>query len=105
MFIIELIRWLFGYINFRAFEGFPDRFINLCTKNQIPLWNIKNVGGRLSASTTIQGYLNIRECAKKSGMNVRVVEKKGLIFFLKKQALFVAFLKRNVKKLLFANAT
>ncbi|MBO7274092.1 MAG: sporulation protein YqfD, partial [Clostridia bacterium] len=88
-----------------AFEGFPDRFINLCTKNGIPLWNIKNVGGRLSASTTIQGYLNIRECAKKSGMNVRVVEKKGLIFFLKKQALFVAFLKRNVKKLLFANAT
>ncbi|MBR2455374.1 MAG: sporulation protein YqfD [Clostridia bacterium] len=84
MFIIELIRWLFGYINFRAFEGFPDRFINLCTKNEVPLWNIKNVGGRLSASTTIQGYLNIRECAKKSGMKVRVVEKKGLIFFLKK---------------------
>lgn len=84
MFIIELIRWLFGYINFRAFEGFPDRFINLCTKNQIPLWNIKNVGGRLSASTTIQGYLNIRDSARKSGMKVRAIEKKGLVFFLKK---------------------
>ena len=84
MFIIELIRWLFGYINFKAVEGFPDRFINLCTKNQIPLWNIKNMGGKLSASTTIQGYLNIRDSAKKSGMKVRVTEKKGLIFSLKK---------------------
>lgn len=84
MLIIELIRWLFGYINFQASEGFPDRFINLCTNNSIPLWNIQNIGGNLSASTTIEGYLNIRSSAKKSGMKLRVKEKKGLVFFLKK---------------------
>lgn len=84
MLIIELLRWLFGYINFKASDGFPDRFINLCTKDSIPLWNIQNVGGNLSASTTIEGYLNIRQSARKSGMKLRVTEKKGLVFFLKK---------------------
>lgn len=84
MLIIELIRWLFGYVNFSARDGFADRFINLCTNNEIPLWNIQNVGGKITASTTLQGYLQIRESARKSGMRVRVSEKKGLIFFLKK---------------------
>jgi len=84
MLIIELIRYFFGYINFRASGGFADRFLNLCTKDGIPLWNIKNVNGNISASTTIDGYLSIRRPAKKSGMRVVHTEKKGLIFLLKK---------------------
>ena len=84
MLIIELIRWLFGYVNFSARDGFADRFINLCTTAEIPLWNIQNVGGKITASTTLQGYLEIRNPARKSGMRVRVSEKKGLVFFLKK---------------------
>lgn len=84
MLIIKLLRWILGYIDFRAYNGFADRFINLCTKNGIPLWNIRNVGGRISASTTIQGYLALRGPARKSGMKVRAIEKKGLIFTLKR---------------------
>lgn len=87
MLIIELIRYLFGYINFRAYGGFADRFINLCTKDEIPLWNIRNINGNITASTTIEGYLNIRSAARKSGMRLRVTEKKGLLFFLKRNKL------------------
>ncbi len=82
--IIKIIRYIFGYINFRAFGGFDHRFLNLCTRDGIPLWNIKNVKGNISASTTIDGYLHIRSAARKSGMKVMSIEKKGLIFFLKK---------------------
>lgn len=92
MFIIQLIRYLFGYINFRAFGGFSDRFLNLCTRDGIPLWNIKNVKGNISASTTINGYLSIRKSARKSGMHVMVLEKKGLIFFLKRNKIRVGIL-------------
>ncbi len=81
--IIKIIRYIFGYINFRAFGGFDHRFLNLCTRDGIPLWNIKNVKGNISASTTIDGYLHIRNAARKSGMRVMAIEKKGLIFFLK----------------------
>ena len=87
MIIIELIRYLFGYINFRAWGGFADRFINLCIKDEIPLWNIRNINGNITASTTIEGYLRIRSAAHKSGMRLRVTEKKGLIFFLKRNKL------------------
>lgn len=84
MIIVELFRYLTGYINFRAFGGFADRFINLCTHDNIPLWNIRNIDGRITASTTVKGYLAIRRPARRAGMRVRAVEKKGLRFFLKK---------------------
>ncbi len=96
MLIIEFIRYLFGYINFKGWGGFADRFINLCTKEEIPLWNIRNINGNISASTTIEGYLNIRSAARKSGMRLRVTEKKGLLFFIKRNkkrtGLFLGFL-------------
>ncbi len=92
MFIIQIIRYLFGYINFRAFGGFSDRFLNLCTRDGIPLWNIKNIKGNISASTTIDGYLSIRHPARKSGMKVMALEKKGLIFFFKRNKIRVGIL-------------
>ena len=84
MLVIQLLRYLFGYVKFRAFGGFADRFINLCTKHEIPLWNVKHVNGNITANTTIQGYLSIRIPARKSGMRVIHTEKVGLRFFLKK---------------------
>lgn len=92
MLIINVIRYILGYINFRAFGGFSDRFLNLCTRDGIPLWNIKNVKGNISATTTINGYFAIRGPAKKSGMRVMAVEKKGLIFFLKRNKVRVGLL-------------
>jgi similar to stage IV sporulation protein len=92
MLIINLIRYILGYINFRAFGGFSDRFLNLCTRDSIPLWNIKNIKGNITASTTINGYLAIRRAAKKSGMKVMVVERKGLIFFLKRNKIRIGLL-------------
>ena len=92
MIIIQILRYIFGYINFRAFGGFSDRFLNLCTRYGIPLWNIKNIKGNISASTTINGYISIRKAVKKSGMKTVVLEKKGLIFFLKKNKIRVGIL-------------
>ena len=92
MVIIQILRYIFGYINFRAFGGFSDRFLNLCTRYGIPLWNIKNIKGNISASTTIDGYLSIRKAVKKSGMKTIVLEKKGLIFFLKRNKIRVGIL-------------
>ena len=82
--IIQFLRYLFSYINFRAFGGFPDRFINLCTKEGIPLWNVRNINNNITASTTVQGYLSIRTVARKSGMRVVSTDKVGLKYFLRK---------------------
>lgn len=82
--IIQFLRYLFGYINFRAFGGFPDRFINLCTKEGIPLWNVRNINNNITASTTVQGYLSIHTVARKSGMRVISTDKVGLKYFFRK---------------------
>lgn len=90
--IIQFLRYLFGYINFRAFGGFPDRFINLCTKEGIPLWNVRNINNNITASTTVQGYLSIHTVARKSGMRVISTDKVGLKYFMRKHKTRVGIL-------------
>lgn len=82
MFFIYLIRFLTGYVRFRAKGGFPERFINLCSKENVPLWDIGGGKGEMHAKTTIRGYHRIRPCARKSGMRPRVTGRYGLPFFL-----------------------
>ena len=84
MLIIEFIRYLLGYVNFKAYGGLADRFLNLCTRDKIPVWNIKNVKGVILACTTVSGYFALKRPARKSGMKIVAVEKKGLRFFLRK---------------------
>jgi similar to stage IV sporulation protein len=81
--IIKLLRLLFGYIEFQATDGFPERFLNLCNINGITLWNVQNDGVKVEACTPIKAYKNIRKPAHKSGMKVKIIRKRGLPFFAK----------------------
>lgn len=81
--IIQLLRYLLGYINFKAKGGFADRFINLCAKEGIPLWNVQNIKNNITGSTTIEGYLALHHIAKKSGMRVAHTDKVGLKYFFR----------------------
>lgn len=83
MIVVSFLRSLVGYVCFRAYGGLADRFLNLCTRDNISLWNIQNVGGRITACTYIKDYIRIRKAAKKSGMRVMCIEKRGLPFFIR----------------------
>lgn len=74
MLLIRLLRYIQGYIEFKADHGFPERFINLCTRNSLPLWNMKNIGGCLHASTTYRAFDSVRSTAEKSGMELTVIK-------------------------------
>ncbi len=82
--IIEIIKYILGYIDFKAYGGLADRFLNLCTRDKIPLWNIKNINGVIFARTTVSAYLSLKAPARKSGMKLLSLEKKGLKFFLQR---------------------
>ena len=82
MFVVRLIRFLFGYVIFTAKGGFPERFINLCRRNGILLWELKSENSVITACTDRTGYKKIRTAARKSGMRVRMKKKVGLPFFL-----------------------
>ena len=81
MIFVRLLRLLAGWVSFRAAGGFPERFINLCCCENIPLWNLKNEGGALFAATSVAGYRRLRSCAVRSGMRSRVLARHGLPFF------------------------
>ncbi len=83
MIIIRFLRFLKGYVSFTASGGFIERFVNLCTKNRIPLWNLKRKEDYLEADTTVKGYKIIRESAKRSGVRVSIAKKHGLPFFMR----------------------
>lgn len=85
MFIIKFLRYLFGFVEFRAVGGFPERFINLCTKNGIPLWDVKRNKDALIASTTVKGYKSVADSARRAGTRVRITCKKGIPFITHRQ--------------------
>lgn len=82
MLLLKFLRFLSGYVCFRARDGFPERFINLCRLNGIILWNLKSENSVISACAACKDYRKIRSAAKKSGMKVRIHRKIGLPFFL-----------------------
>jgi similar to stage IV sporulation protein len=82
MLIINILRFIFGYVSLYADGGFAERFINVCTSEGIPLWNIHKRNDRLYACTNVNGYKRIRAPARKSGMKVRMIKKHGIPFFL-----------------------
>ncbi len=84
MLIVKLIRSMLGYVIFTGTGGFPERFINLCVKFHVPLWDLQNHGGSFQGKTTIRGYKNIRPVAHRSGVRLRILEKRGLPFLTAK---------------------
>lgn len=82
--LYDFLHLFFGFVRFRAYGGFAERFINSCTAEGISLWSICKTPDGLRAQTTAAGYKKIRSAAKASGMRVRLERKIGLPFFLRK---------------------
>ena len=49
MFLIRLLRWLFGFVRWEAEGGFPERLLNLAARQELPLWGVSRQGETLSA--------------------------------------------------------
>ena len=80
-----LYLYLFGYINIHVEGFFVERFINLCISKKIMLWKLsrQNVTS-MNAKISIGDFKKIREIAKKTNSKVKIEDKNGLLFLLKK---------------------
>ena len=86
MLVLNFIRFVMGYVCFTAYNGFPERCLNLCRMRGIILWDLRSIDGIIHAKTDRMGYRKIRSVAKKSGMKVRISKKCGLPFFLNRHS-------------------
>lgn len=82
----RLLLFVFGSIRFQASGGFSERFLNLCRVNRVKLFALRMEHGVLFAETTFAGFRNLRKCAGKSGMKIKIVQKCGLPFLYAKVA-------------------
>lgn len=82
MLLIKIFRFFSGYVEFFAKGGFGERFINLCSIYDIPLWNVRACNDGFFARTTPEGYKNILVCARKSGVKTSIKRKVGIPFII-----------------------
>lgn len=76
----KLLIYIGGTIEFTAQGGFSERFLNLCNVKGVKLYHLTEKDGVLYAATSLNSFRKIRRCATRSGMRVRITEKKGLPF-------------------------
>lgn len=82
--MINLIRWLRGYVVFELFGKFPERFMNVCTRQGRSLFNASPKGKGFYGSMLLCDYKTIRPVARKCGVRLRVKRRCGLPFLLKR---------------------
>ena len=76
----QLLLFLFGSIRFQAQGGFAERFLNLCRVKGVKLYELSEKGGTLFAATSLSSFRKLRRCASRSGMRVKITQKRGLPF-------------------------
>lgn len=79
-YLVIVLRFIKGYVVFKAEKGFLERFVNLCTRNGIHLWNVKVDNNILTAHVGVRNFKRMRPIAKKSGVKIKIISKSGLIF-------------------------
>lgn len=84
MFVLRLLRWLFGYVVFITKGNSPERILNSAARAGVNLWNVKSRNGRLTAHVAKSQYKEMRPLARKSRLRLRICERHGLPFIVHK---------------------
>ena len=80
--MVDLIRYIKGYVRIRVWGVSPERFMNLCGNKNILLWDIRKEQEQYVMSISLRGFFSLRPIARKTGTRVVVLERRGLPFFL-----------------------
>ncbi len=80
--LINIIRYLRGYVVIRVCGYSPERFLNLCSGNHILIWDIVNRNTCYEMKMSIRGFRKIRPFVRKTKTKIMIVEKHGLPFFI-----------------------
>ena len=88
----KILTWLKGYLILKVKGISCDRFINLCMKNNLNLWNICEDNNCRTFRISAKSSKDLEQYIKKSGVELEILNKKGLpyIFYrYKKRKIFL----------------
>lgn len=72
---------LTGMVKVRLTGCSPERFFNLCGQGDVEIWNISCADHEYECCMTVQGFFACRPLAKKAGIRLKLLKKRGLPFF------------------------
>ncbi|AEV68081.1 sporulation protein YqfD [Acetivibrio clariflavus] len=92
--LLRLWNYVKGYVIIFVEGYFLEKFVNICTRRQIFLWDIKKrKNSSMSMKVSIKGFKMLRPIAKKTGCRVKIIGRRGVPFVLyryKRRKTFVA---------------
>lgn len=91
--MLQVIRWLKGYLSIKVWGFSPERFMNLCSNHNILLWNIADHGTYYSMCISLKGFYRLKGITRKTKTRVVVTKRYGLPFFsvrLRRRKIFIA---------------
>lgn len=78
--MIQVIRYLKGYLAIKVSGFSPERFMNLCSNHNIFLWDIENHGNYYTMKISLKGFYHLKGITRKTGTRVVITERYGLPF-------------------------
>ena len=91
---LTLWNFIRGYVIIDI-KGFSSaRFLNLAVHKNIYIWNIHPSKNAIRANVSLKAFRMLKPCAKKTNCRIKIVEKRGVPFWLfkhKKRKAFINF--------------
>ncbi|NLD47687.1 MAG: sporulation protein YqfD [Clostridiaceae bacterium] len=81
MLLLKLWNYVRGYVIILVEGYFLEKFVNICIRRQILLWDIKSLkNSSMVLCVSIKGFKMLRQISRKTGCKVKILKKKGLPF-------------------------
>ena len=94
--MVGILQFLKGYVRIKIWGVSPERFLNLCSNKNILLWDIRKDGNVYTMCISLNGFLQLRPIARKTGVRAVILQRYGLPFLLpkllKRKVFFVGLL-------------
>lgn len=82
--MLFLYRFFCGVLSVEFSGIYPEKVLNLCSKNKISIWSAKFKKGKICCKITVKDFLKLPKILRKSGIRVHILRKSGFPFFINK---------------------
>jgi similar to stage IV sporulation protein len=79
--LINLMKFIRGYLKVRIYGFSPERFINLCSSRNILIWGLENRENKYEMFLSVSDFRRLKPILKKTNTKLKIMERHGLPFF------------------------
>lgn len=75
----KFFKFLYGYVIIRVYGKGAERFVNICLRRNIEVWNTKPCKDGIEMCIFARDFFLIREVVRKCHVRIKIIEKRGLL--------------------------